>query len=150
MGALVWWLLQRKRQDRPTLLDPDLFTSPYFRLGVSQQLLQQIALGGTMIVLPIYLQMVLEYDALQAGLSIAPLSLSMFGVALLAGRLAGRRRPSTVVRWGFAALAAGLVALVPVVPRADSGWWLLVPLLVAGSGLGDRKSVVEGKSVDLG
>ncbi|WP_241037215.1 MFS transporter [Blastococcus litoris] len=136
MAALVQWLRRRKRAGRPTLLDPELFASPWFRLGVSQQLLQQIALGGTMIVLPIYLQMVLEYDALQAGLSIAPLSLSMFGVALLAGRLAAGRRPSAVVRWGFAALAAGLLLLVPVVPRADSGWWLLVPLLIAGSGLG--------------
>ncbi|MBB3084441.1 MFS transporter [Geodermatophilus sabuli] len=136
MGALIWWLRRRKRLGRPTLLDPELFTSPYFRLGVSQQLLQQIALGGTMIVLPIYLQMVLEYNALQAGLSIAPLSLSMFGIALLAGQRAGRRRPSTVVRWGFALFTAGLVILLPLVPRADSGWYLLVPLLIAGSGLG--------------
>ena len=136
MGALVWWLRSRKRQGRPTLLDPDLFTSPYFRLGVSQQLLQQIALGGTMIVLPIYLQMVLEYDALQAGLSIAPLSLSMFAVALLAGRQAGRHRPAGIVRMGFALLSAGLLVLLPLVPRADSGWYLLVPLLIAGCGLG--------------
>ena len=51
-------------------------------------MLQQIALGGAMIALPIFLQMVLEYNALQAGLSLAPLSLSMFAVAL-AGRAAG-------------------------------------------------------------
>jgi EmrB/QacA subfamily drug resistance transporter len=136
MGGLVWWLRRRKRAAQPTLLDPELFDSPLFRLGVSQQLLQQIALGGTMIVLPIYLQMVLEYNALQAGLSIAPLSLSMFGIALLAGQRAGRRRPAVVVRWGFALLAGGLVLLLPLVPRADSGWYLLVPLLIAGSGLG--------------
>jgi MFS family permease len=136
MGGLVWWLRRGKRAGRPTLLDPDLFSSGHFRLGVSQQLLQQIALGGTMIVLPIYLQMVLEYNALQAGLSIAPLSLSMFGVALLAGRRAGRRRPSTIVRAGFALLAGGLLLLIPLVPRASSGWWLLVPLVIAGAGLG--------------
>jgi Na+/melibiose symporter-like transporter len=136
MGALVWWLRRRQRQEQPALLDPELFASKYFRLGVSQQLLQQIALGGTMIVLPIYLQMVLEYNALEAGLSIAPLSLSMFAIALVAGRRAGRRRPSTLVRWGFALLAAGLVALLPLVPRANSGWYLLVPLAVAGCGLG--------------
>ena len=47
-------------------------------LGISGQLLQQIALGGLMIALPIYLQMVLEYNAMEAGLSLAPLSLSMF------------------------------------------------------------------------
>jgi MFS family permease len=136
MGALVWWLRRRKRLGRSMLLDPGLFTSKYFRLGVSQQLFQQIALGGTMIVLPIYLQMVLEYDALQAGLSIAPLSLSMFAIALLAGKRAGRRRPSIIVRWGFALLTAGLVGLLPLVPRATSGWYLVVPLLVAGCALG--------------
>jgi EmrB/QacA subfamily drug resistance transporter len=136
MGALIWWLVRRKRSGRPTLLDPELFASKYFRLGASQQLFQQVALGGTMIVLPLYLQMVLGYNALQAGLSIAPLSLSMFGIALLAGQRAGRRRPATIVRWGFACLTVGLLLVVPIVPRADSGWWLLVPLLIAGSGLG--------------
>jgi MFS family permease len=136
LGTLAWWLRRGKRRGRAVLLDPDLFSSRYFRLGVSGQLLQQIALGGTMIVLPIYLQMVLEYNALQAGLSIAPLSLSMFGIALLAGHRAGRRRPAVVIRAGFALLTLGLVALLPLVPRADSGWWLVVPLLVSGSGLG--------------
>jgi hypothetical protein len=33
-------------------------------------------------------------------------------------------------------LTIGLVLLVPIVPRADSGWWLLVPLMIAGCGLG--------------
>jgi Na+/melibiose symporter-like transporter len=134
--ALVFWLRRRKRQGKATLLDPDLFQSKGFRFGVSQQLLQQIALGGLMIALPIYLQMVLEYNAMQAGLSLAPLSLSMFGMALLAGRRAGRRRPSSIIRLGFALLTVGMLSLLPIVPRADSGWYLLVPLAIAGSGLG--------------
>jgi EmrB/QacA subfamily drug resistance transporter len=136
LAALAFWLRRRKRQAKPTLIDPELFSSRHFRLGISQQLLQQIALGGTMIALPIYLQMVLEYNALLAGLSIAPLSLSMFGMALLAGRRAGKRRPSTIIRLGFLLLTAGLLLLIPLVPRADSGWWLVVPLAIAGSGLG--------------
>ena len=136
LAALVFWLQRRKREGKPTLLDPGLFESKHFRLGISQQQLQQIALGGTMIALPIYLQMVLEYNALQAGLSIAPLSLSMFGIALLAGKRTGRRRPSSIIRLGFLLLTAGLLLLIPIVPRADSGWYLLVPLVIAGSGLG--------------
>jgi hypothetical protein len=89
-----------------------------------------------MIVLPIYLQMVLEYNAMEAGLSLAPLSLSMFAIAILAGRRAGNRRPSTIIRIGFALLAIGLAVLLPIVPRAESGWYLVVPLLIAGSGFG--------------
>src|SRR5678809_515022 len=68
LGSLVWWLKRRKRGGKPALLDIGLFSSKYFRLGISGQTLQQIALGGMMIALPIYLQMVLEYNALEAGL----------------------------------------------------------------------------------
>ncbi len=136
LGGLAWWLLRRKRQGQIALLDPDLFRSPHFRLGVTQQMLQQIALGGAMIALPIFLQMVLEYNALQAGLSIAPLSLSMFAVALLAGRMAGKRRAASVVRSGFGLLVIGMAILLPLVPRVDAGWYLFVPLVIAGSGLG--------------
>jgi hypothetical protein len=60
----------------------------------------------------------------------------MFGVAVLAGKRAGKRRPAGIIRAGFVLLVAGLVVLIPIVPRASSGWWLLVPLLIAGSGLG--------------
>ena len=134
--ALVFWLKRRKRAGRATLVDPDLFRSKVFRLGISQQMLQQIALGGLMIALPIYLQMVLEYNAMQAGLSLAPLSLSMFAIAVLAGRRAGKRRASSIIRVGFALLVVGLVALIWVVPRADSGWYLVIPLIIAGCGLG--------------
>jgi hypothetical protein len=136
LAALVYWLRRRKRDEKPTLLDPGLFESKMFATGVTQQMLQQIALGGTMIALPIYLQMVLEYNAMEAGLSLAPLSLTMFAVALLAGKRAGRRRPGSIVRVGFGFLTAGLLLLIPIVPRADSGWWLVIPLLIAGAGLG--------------
>ena len=136
MSAFIWWIVRRKRRGEIPLIDPDLFSSPPFRLGVSQQMMQQIALGGAMIALPIYLQMVFEYSAMQAGLSLAPLSLTMFATALLAGRKAGDRRPSSLVRIGFALLLVGFVALVPIVPRADSGWYLVVPLVIAGCGLG--------------
>jgi EmrB/QacA subfamily drug resistance transporter len=136
LAGFATWLIRRKRHQQPTLIDPDLFQSKHFRLGITQQMLQQIALGGLMIALPIYLQMVLEYNALQAGLSIAPLSLSMFAVAMIAGRRAGKRRPSTIVLLGFLLLVIGIGVLVPIVPRADSGWYLLLPLVLAGSGLG--------------
>ena len=136
MGALVWWLVSRKRRGRPTLLDPDLFRSKVFRLGATGQMLQNTALGGAMIALPLFLQIVLEYNAMLTGLAIAPLSLTMFGVALLAGKKAGTRRPSSIIRVGFALVMLGMGVLIPIVPRADSGWYLLIPLIIAGAGLG--------------
>ena len=136
LALLAYWLVRRKRQGKPTLLDPDLFRFPHFRIGVTQQMLQQITLGGAMIALPIFLQMTLEYNAMEAGLSLAPLSLSMFGVALLAGRKAGNRRPSNIVLVGFALSTLGMTLIIPIVPARHSGWSLVVPLLITGSGLG--------------
>jgi Major Facilitator Superfamily len=136
LGSLVGWLKRRKREGKPALLDVGLFSSKYFRLGISGQTLQQIALGGMMIALPIYLQMVLEYNAMEAGLSLAPLSLTMFAIALLAGRKAGNRSPSRIIQIGFLLLSAWVLVLIPIVPRADSGWAMALPLVVAGAGLG--------------
>ena len=141
IGALALWLLarwlvRRHREGKVTLLDPDLFRLPVFRAGISGQLLQNITLGGAMIALPIFLQIKLEYDALETGLSIAPLSLTMFAVAILAGRKAGGRRPSKIIRTGFALSTVGLALIVPIVPDADSGWYLFIPLVIAGAGLG--------------
>jgi EmrB/QacA subfamily drug resistance transporter len=136
LGSLARWLVRRKRAGKPTLLDPDLFKLDLFRLGISSQLLQNVALGGAMIALPIYLQMVLEYNALQTGLTLAPLSLTMFGTALLAGKRAGRRRPAALIRAGSGLLTVGMLLLLPIVPRAHSGWALVIPLIIAGAGLG--------------
>src|SRR3954449_10595259 len=100
LGSLARWLVRRKRAGKAALLDPDLFRAPLFRLGITAQMMQNIALGGAMIALPIFLQMVLEYNALQTGLTLAPLSLTMFATALVAGKRSGRRRPASIIRAG--------------------------------------------------
>ena len=134
--ALARWLVRRKRDGKPTLFDPDLFKNKLFSFGIRQSILQQIALGGLLIALPIYLQLDLGYNALQAGVSLAPLSLTMFFIALLAGRRAGRRRPSSLIRAGFVLLGLGVLAMIPIVPRVDTSWYLVIPLMFCGAGLG--------------
>ncbi len=136
LAVLARWLVRRKRAANVTLLDPDLFRHPNFTAGVTGQMLQQVTLGGAMIALPLFLQMTLEYDALEAGLSLAPLSLTMFAAALLVGKKAGNRRPAAIIRAGFALSSLGIAIIIPFVPRVDSGWYLAIPLAVTGCGLG--------------
>ncbi|HEY1357916.1 MAG TPA: MFS transporter [Thermoleophilaceae bacterium] len=136
LAGFAYWLRRRSRAGRATVLDPGLFRFPQFRLGVTQQMLQQISLGGAMIALPIFLQISLEYNAMEAGLSLAPLSLTMFAVALAAGRRTAKRRAGRIVAAGFALVAVGMALIVVIVPRADSGWAMAIPLVIAGSGLG--------------
>jgi EmrB/QacA subfamily drug resistance transporter len=130
------WIVRQKKLNNPMLLDPQLFSSQYFRLGIMGQTAQNIALGGMMIIMPIYFQMVFEYNALQTGLAIAPLSLTMFAIALLAGRRAGKRRGSVIIRAGFLSLLLGIILLIPLIPRADSGIVFAIPLIITGTGLG--------------
>ena len=51
-------------------------------------------------------------------------------------RKSGGRHPARIIRTGFALSTLGLALIVPLVPEADSGWYLLIPLVVAGAGLG--------------
>jgi len=134
--ALVRWLIRRHREGKPTLFDPTLFSVPLFRFGILSSVWQQVALGGLLIALPMYLQIDLGYNALQAGVSLAPLSLTMFFIALVAGRRAGRRRPSALIRAGFLLLAVGVVLMIPIVPRVDTSLYLVIPLMLCGAGLG--------------
>ena len=138
VGLLLFarWLTQRKKQGKPILLDPGLFSSKHFVTGISGQMMQNIALGGMSIVMPIYFQMVFEYTAMQTGLSIAPLSLSMFAIAVLAGRRAGKRRASRIIQAGFGILFVGILLLIPLVPRAASSLPFLIPFVLAGTGIG--------------
>jgi hypothetical protein len=136
LALLAWWLVRRKREGKPTLLDPGLFKFPHFTTGITGQLLQNVTLGGAMIALPLFLQMTLEYNAMKTGLTLAPLSLSMFAVAILAGRKGGKYRPGNIVLVGFALCTVGLAVMIPIVPRTDSGLALFIPLLITGSGLG--------------
>jgi hypothetical protein len=32
--------------------------------------------------------------------------------------------------------AVGVTVLMPIIPRAHSGWWMVIPLLISGTGLG--------------
>ena len=55
---------------------------------------------------------------------------------MIAGKKAGDRRPAAIIRTGFLLTAIGIAIIIPLVPRVDSGWYLVIPLIIAGCGLG--------------
>ena len=98
------------------------------------------ARAALMIALPIFLQMVLEYNAMQAGLSLAPLSLTHVRGGDARGEASGPSAPEQDHPAGVRpARRSASSSLIPIVPRADSGWDLVVPLVIAGSGLGPAR-----------
>ena len=143
LGSLAWWLVRRKREGKPTLLDPDLFRHPNFRLGISGQMLQNIALGGAMIALPIFLQMIARVQR-HADRPLPGAAVADHVRGGDAGREEGRQAaPGAHHPAGFALAAVGIAAIIPLVPRIDSG---LVPGHPAdrspapGSGCSSRSS----------
>ena len=99
-------------------------------------MLQQITLGGAMIALPIFLQMMLEYNA-HAGRPVARAAVAdaCSRSRSLAGKRAAERRPASIIRAGFALRRVGHGAAHPDRARAPTpAGALVVPLIIAGVG----------------
>jgi len=123
-----------RRQPRP-MLDLSLFGRPAF-VGVS---LGTVAIGAGMFAmffyLSLYLQDILGYSPLQAGLRFLPLTLLVFFTPAATRRLAERAPPRVMLGSGLALVSLGLFLMHGI--GTDSSWTtLLAGLLVAGVGIG--------------
>jgi EmrB/QacA subfamily drug resistance transporter len=133
-GLLAVFVLVEHRQARP-MLDLNLFRSRTF-VGVS---LATFCIGAGMFALfpylSIYLQDVLGYSPLQAGLRFLPLTVFVFVVPLLMRKLAPGAPLRLVLTVGLVLVAAALLLLHGV--TASSHWTALLPgFIVAGIGIG--------------
>ncbi len=86
--------------------------------------------------LSLYMQQVLGYDAMKAGLSYLPLALTIIVSAGVASQLTTRLGFKPVLMGGMLLVAAGLVWLSFVPADGTYATDLLGPMIVAGAGLG--------------
>ena len=119
------------------LLDTRLLKIPPMRAGLVTYLCQQFIIMGTFFVLPLYLQTVLGYDALQTGIVLLPLSLSLLVFALGGARLAGRYSPQRIAAAGLLCMLGGLILLVAFTgpDLRSAGFMIALALVGAGNGL---------------
>jgi MFS family permease len=118
------------------LLAPDLLGIPQLRAGASMLVAQQLIIAGTFFVLPLYLQLVLGKDALQTGVAVLPVSVTMILGALAGPRLAQRGSPRRVVQAGLVLLCAGLLGLQAAIDPTLSGWQWGLSIAGFGAGMG--------------
>jgi EmrB/QacA subfamily drug resistance transporter len=134
LGLFVWQ--QYTQQGGEPLIPCSIFADRNFSL--MNIVVAAIAFGmlGLFLPLVIYLQSVLGLTALQAGLTLAPMSLVSMVVAPFAGRLADRMGGKYILMFGLTLWVVGLSIVVSSV-HVDSDRGDLIPgLLVAGLGLG--------------
>ncbi len=131
LAAFAWWEL---RASQP-MLDFALFANRRFSLGAAAIGLTFFALFGAIFAFTQYLQFVLGYTPLEAGVRLLPLAL---GIAIGAGR-----SDHLVRRFGTTRVVAAGMALVAIVLASfallgtDSSYWIVgttVFLLALGMG----------------
>jgi EmrB/QacA subfamily drug resistance transporter len=133
---LVFLLYQMLTQDREPLIPFAVFRDRNF--AVMNWVSGVLAIGMMGIFLPftIYLQSVLGFSALKAGLAMAPASLISIFIAPVAGRMTDRIGGKYILMSGLILFGAGMGWLA-LIARPDSSWQsFLAPLIVAGFGMG--------------
>jgi EmrB/QacA subfamily drug resistance transporter len=125
--------IESRRPD--PMLELRLFRNPAFVGASVAALALSASLYSVLLYITLYLQDILGYSPLQAGLRFLPLTLLVLLFAPVAGRLSARV-PLRLLVGGGLLLAAGGLALMTLVSPA-SGWTvLLAGFVVAGAGSG--------------
>jgi EmrB/QacA subfamily drug resistance transporter len=124
-----------ERTSRAPMLDLGLFRVPTF---VGAQIVAFAISAGIFaqfLYLTLYLQNVLGYSPIQAGLRFLPLSLVSFFIAPVAGRLSAGLPVRLLIGIGLALVGVSLLLMHGV--TTHSGWMTLLPgFIVAGIGVG--------------
>jgi MFS transporter, DHA2 family, multidrug resistance protein len=99
--AFVWWEFQ---SDHP-LVNLRVFKNRNFTVGLILMTSLAAILYGTTAQLPLFLQTLMGYPALQAGYAMSPRGVAAFFTTFLVGRLVGKIRMRTMLFFGFSMLA---------------------------------------------
>ncbi|MEW1981083.1 DHA2 family efflux MFS transporter permease subunit [Citricoccus sp. NPDC079358] len=142
------------------LLDVRVFKTPTFTLSLSLMAIGMMGMFGTLIVLPIYLQQVLDLSAKDTGLMLLPGGLLMGVMGLIVGRLFDRFGARPLVVPGSAVLAVALWGMTTLTAESTQGtivaWHMLLnaglsfmfsPLMTAALGSLPRRLYSHGSAI---
>lgn len=131
LGAFGLW---ERTQDEP-LIPLSLFRNRPFLLMNWVVAAMSFALLGLTFLLPLYLQSGLHLTAFQAGLTVAPMSVTLMLAAPFAGRLADRKGREYIPIAGMLFFAGGIALIVQLASPTASSVTFLGPMILAGLGI---------------
>jgi len=137
LWGFVTWQRHREATKRDPLIHLSLARIPPVRSGVIGLFSQNLILMGTFFVVPLYLQLVLGLNALETGVKMLPISITMLVTAALGARLSNRFPVRTIVRTGLIVTIAGVLTLLATIQPtlSDAGFALGMGILGVGMGL---------------
>ena len=148
--ALVLFLLwenRRVERGQGALIDPAMLRNLQLRNGVMSFLFMFMVQAGLFFAVPLFLSVALGLSAIETGVRLLPLSLSLLLFAAGIPKLWPHVSPQRVVRLGFVSLFAGLVLLVALLDVGVGPEIITWPLLLAGAGLGAMASQLGSVTV---
>jgi EmrB/QacA subfamily drug resistance transporter len=134
VAFLVMFLLVEATRDSP-MFDVTLFRVPTFTGAQIAAFAISSAMFSQFLYLTLYLQNVLGYSPIQAGVRFLPLSLLSFVSAPIAGRLSVRVPVRYLIGGGLVLVGAALLLMHGITD--SSGWTTLLPgFVLGGIGIG--------------
>lgn len=125
LAAFVMRQLRLQRSDA-ALLDLRTFLSRSFSLAIGLVVVVMAALFGSLVLLPIYLQQVLDLDTLAVGLMLLPGGILMGVIAPIVGSLFDRYGPTPLVIPGMVVAAAALWGMATFGTDTAVAWIIAV------------------------
>ena len=132
--AFAAFLIYERFSKHP-MLDFKLFRNRNFAMGNAATAAIYAGLTAFTFLLSVFLQQVSGYGATYAGLALSPVTLLMFALSPLAGRLAGKHGPRWFMALGPMVAAAGFLLMLGMRAHAAYVTEVLPGLLLFGVGL---------------
>ncbi|WP_139997466.1 DHA2 family efflux MFS transporter permease subunit [Paenibacillus paridis] len=134
IAALILFVLVELRHKSP-LLELRIFRSSNFTIGIILQWIAQIAMFGTMFLVPLFLQQAHGYSPLETGLIMLPQALTSALFLPIGGKLFDRFGVRPLVIAGMALTSVATLLLSNI--SGDSGVGaVILPLALLGAGMG--------------
>jgi len=147
LALFLAWENRRIERGQGALFDPAMLRNLQLRNGVMSFLFMFLVQAGIFFTVPLFLSVALGLSAIETGVRLLPLSLSLLLFAAGIPKLFPDLSPRRVVRLGFISLFAGLVLLVALLDVGVGPEIVTWPLLLAGAGLGAMASQLGSVTV---
>jgi EmrB/QacA subfamily drug resistance transporter len=151
-GLLVLWLFfmwesRLEARKAEPLLPPSMLKNARLAGGLIMFFFQYLVQMGVFFTVPLYLSVVLGLSALETGVRLLPLSLTLLVAALGIPRFLPDVSPRLVVRFGIMSLLAGTLVLLGALDPNSGAEIVTVPMLLIGLGMGALASQLGAVTV---
>ena len=146
LGFLEW---EKHRRDtgQAALLDPAILRVRLLRSGLAAFFFQYLLQAGLFFAVPLFLSIALGLSAIDTGVRILPLSITLVIAAVGIPKLFPNASPRRVAQLGFFALFLGLVVFVAALDAGAGPEIVTWPMLLAGFGIGALASQLGAVTV---